>query len=165
MRHWILSGTGLARGARVAWLLALVACQKPPPPSPTETLQRFLRLMDESAVRSGPSGEVLTDEESLQQAYALLSDATQGSLRERAELAAALAGGDYQPWNVLIPGRFRLRFAPVSYHEVIQASHPPRALVTVRGRAAGEVAEIALVQEEGLWRIPIDIPHAAAPSF
>jgi hypothetical protein len=121
--------------------------------------------MDESGVRSGPSGEVLTDEEALRDAYALLSATTQASLRERADLAASLAGGDYEPWSVLIPGRFRLRFAPVAFDEAIHPGQPRRATVTVRGRNANEVAEVPLVEEDGSWRIPLDIPHAAAPSF
>jgi hypothetical protein len=121
--------------------------------------------MDESGVRSGPSGEVLTDEEALRDAYALLSATTQASLRERADLAASLAGGDYEPWSVLIPGRFRLRFTPVAFDEAIHPGQPRRATVTVRGRNANEVAEVPLVEEDGSWRIPLDIPHAAAPSF
>lgn len=153
---------------RVVVLVAaalLVACRAPPPPGPTETLQRFLQLMDDSAIRSGPSGEVLTDEEALVAAYGLLSASTQGALRERAELAASLAGGDYQPWDVLIPGRFRLRFEPVAFDESILPGVPRRALVRVRGSGAGEHAEIELVEEDGGWRVPIDIPHAAQATF
>ena len=128
-------------------------------------MQRFLRLMDESGVRSGPSGEVLADEDALQGAYALLASATQGALRERAELAASLAGGEYEPWNVLVPGLFRLRFTPVAFEERIQEGRPRRAVVHVRGRNTGEAADVPLVEEDGQWRIPLDIPHAAAPSF
>ncbi|MCB9626789.1 MAG: hypothetical protein H6725_05420 [Sandaracinaceae bacterium] len=145
--------------------LTLLACQTPPPPGPAETLRQFLRLMDESAIRSGPSGEVLTDEDALKGAYGLLSAQTQASLRERSDLAASLAGGDYQPWDVLIPGRFRLRFQPVAFDETITDGHPRRATVRVRGRAAAEVAEVPLVEEDGHWRITLDIPHAAEASF
>ena len=112
-----------------------------------------------------PSGEVLTDEDALKGAYGLLSAQTQASLRERSDLAASLAGGDYQPWDVLIPGRFRLRFQPVAFDETIMDGHPRRATVRVRGRAAAEVAEVPLVEEDGRWRITLDIPHAAEASF
>jgi len=160
---------GAPRGTprSLVWLalLALSACQDAPPPGPADTVRSFLRLMDESGIRSGPSGEVLADEAALQEAYALLSQRTQSSLRERAELAASLAGGDLEPWNILIPGRFRLRFEPVTFDEIIEDTRPRRATVLVRGAGEGEVAEIPLVEEDGRWRIPLDIPPAAESSF
>lgn len=160
---------GVPRGARHALvllvLLSLVACEEAAPPGPAETVQTFLRLMDESGIRSGPSGEVLADEVALQEAYALLSTRTQSSLRERAELAASLAGGEYDPWNILIPGRFRLRFEPVTFDEIIQEERPRRATVRVRGRGPGELAEIPVVEEDGRWRIPLEIPPAAETTF
>ena len=153
---------------RVALLLAVLlfgACGEDPPPGPAATVQTFLRLMDESSIRSGPSGEVLADEAALQEAFALLSHNTQTQLRERADLAASLAGGEYDAWNILIPGRFRLRFEPVTFDEVIQEERPRRATVSVRGRAPGEQADIPLVQEDGQWRIPLEIPPAAETTF
>ncbi len=146
-------------------LLALLACQEAPPPGPADTVRTFLRLMDESGIRSGPSGEVLADEVALQEAFQLLSNRTQSALRERADLAASLAGGEYQAHNILIPGRFRLRFEPVTFDEIIQEERPRRATVRVRGRGPGELAEIPLVEEDGRWRIPLDIPPAAESSF
>jgi hypothetical protein len=146
-------------------LLSLLACQEAPPPGPADTVRTFLRLMDESGIRSGPSGEVLADEVALQEAFALLSNRTQSALRERADLAASLAGGEYQAHNILIPGRFRLRFEPVTFDEIIEDERPRRATVRVRGRGPGELAEIPLVEEEGRWRIPLDIPPAAESSF
>lgn len=153
------------RVALMLGVLLLAACGEEPPPGPAATVQTFLRLMDESGIRSGPSGEVLADEAALQEAYALLSNQTQTALRERADLAASLAGGEYAPWNILIPGRFRLRFEPVTFDEVIQEDRPRRATVSVRGRGPGEVAQIPLVEEDGRWRIPLDIPPAAETTF
>lgn len=153
------------RAALLLGLMSLMACQQAPPPGPADTVRTFLRLMDESGIRSGPSGEVLADEAALQEAFALLSSRTQAALRERADLAASLAGGDYQPHDILIPGRFRLRFEPVTYDEIIQEERPRRATVRVRGRGPGELAEIPLVEEDGRWRIPLDIPPAAETSF
>ena len=71
----------------------------------------------------------------------------------------------YQAHSILIPGRFRLRFEPVTFDEIIQEERPRRATVRVRGRGPGELAEIPLVEEDGRWRIPLDIPPAAESSF
>ena len=169
---------GLVQDARRKWTrrwvvvlcsgliaLALLACRESTEAGPEQTLRLFLRLMDRSAVRSGPPSEVLSDEEALRAAYELLSADTQAALRERADLAASLAGGEFEPWNILIPGRFRLRFEPRSFETQVQEGTPRRARVRVRGANEGEVADVMLVEERGQWRVPFDIPPAAETSF
>ena len=105
------------------------------------------------------------DETAARRAFALLSAGTQASLRERAELTASLGGGTFEPHQMLVAGRFRLRFEPRAYHVLERDDAVGRAKVRVQGATPEQRAEFDLVLEDGGWRIPLELPPAAPPVY
>jgi hypothetical protein len=133
----------------IAFALAAAGCGRgESDDSPVVTVRHFLEVME----RSGDEESALSD------AYRLLDQAAQSALTRRAERASMLSGRAYKPWQMLVRGRFGLRFAPSSpggMHERITGA---RALVTVTGDKPGERAEVPLVREQGKWRIQLVLP-------
>lgn len=121
--------------------------------SPTRTVARFLEAMDRSA----------SDRTALQDAYELLAEPARSALQERAVKAETLSGRRYEPWDMLVQGRFRLRFAPRRRGGMRASVDGDSAQVTVRGEGDGDSALIPLVREEGRWRISMQIPAMRAP--
>lgn len=119
--------------------------------SPTETVTAFVAAV-EAAER---------DSTQRKRIYDLLSQRGRRALDERAARAAQVSGRPMNPWDMLAPGRSRLRFLPTSDGMTVQI-HGDRAVVTARGRNAG-VADVPLVREEGRWRIDLALPPIVAP--
>jgi hypothetical protein len=141
---------GVNRHACVMLWLAISACAACRPAAaetPSETVRQFLGAMDRSAA----------DSHQLREAYTLLDGSAQGALRERAHKTGTLTGRDYEPWEMLAQGRFRLRFRPAARRGMQERIAGAHAVVTVLGEA-GEKAEVPLVQEHGRWRIRLPVP-------
>jgi hypothetical protein len=143
--------------AALCMLLASCACEGGSGDGPEETLSRFLEAMDRSA----------RDSDALRDAYALLSGDARAELKIRAERASALSGRDFQPWDMLAQGRFRLRFEPARSGGLRARIEGDRAVVVVRGAEAGEQAEVPMRRERAGWRVALSVPasrrKAAAP--
>jgi len=133
----------------VALLLAIGSgcAQEPTDATPDGTLQLFLVAMD----RSGFDAEARED------AYHLLCEEARQRLGRRAERATALARRDFQPWEMLAQGRYRLRFSARPEDGISAEIDGDRATVVVRGRS-GQEARVPMRREEGRWCIHLDIP-------
>ena len=130
-------------------LLGLCACSSAPSDeTPSGALLMFLGAMERSD----------WNQEALREAYALLSADAREALEERAEMANALSGRDFEPWQMLAQGRFRLRFAPRQDGGLSERIDGDRAVVVVTGSRDGERAEVPMVLEDGEWRVDLDIP-------
>lgn len=137
------------RAALLSVLCALAAaggCSSETPRTPEATVRAFAVAVQ--AAREDPSLR--------RRVYDLLSARARQTLRERAQLASQVSGWELQPWEMLAPGRMRLR---VSFDFGAVTAHVTgaRAIVTVRG-ASGGVADVPLVHEEGGWRVDLDLP-------
>jgi hypothetical protein len=131
-------------------LLALLAgaCGRAESPdTPAGAVRHFLEVMDRSS----------DDDAALSEAYGLLDQTTRSALAARAARTRSLSGQQYEPWQMLAQGRFRLRFAPArgGMHERVTGE---RAVVVVNGGNANERAEVPLVREQGRWRIQLALP-------
>ncbi|MDB4931542.1 MAG: hypothetical protein JWM10_4026 [Myxococcaceae bacterium] len=134
----------------VAVLVLLAACSRGPGETPEATVEAFAR-----AVQSAR-----TDNTARQRLFELLSQRAQDALTERAQQASQLSGWELQPWEMIAPGRIRLRldFDP---SQMTSRVSDERAVVTVRG-ATGGVADVPLVREGGRWRIDLTFPATEA---
>lgn len=134
----------------LASLALVVACSRAPGDTPEATVEAFAR-----AVQSAR-----TDNAARHRMYDLLSQRAQDALTERAQQASQLSGWELQPWEMIAPGRVRLRldFDPSAMTTRISEQ---RAIVTVRGTAGG-VADVPLVRENNRWRIDLSLPTAEA---
>ena len=135
----------------VATLLLIVAAacsETPTDRTPSGALRLFLSAMDRSE----------WDEAALRDAYDLLSPDARAALEERADMASTLSGRTFEPWQMLVQGRFRLRFAPRRGGGMVERVDGDRAVVVVSGSRDGERAEIPLVEEDGHWRVDLDLP-------
>ena len=108
---------------------------------PTETLSRFLETMDRSNL----------NESARKEAYAMLDETAQQALAERARRAAGVSGREFSPWDMLAPGRFRLRFVPAEHHGM-------RATVT------GDHAVVQVVSEDGKDKVSVPSRRTAETS-
>jgi hypothetical protein len=139
----------IACSAVLACSLALAACGRAGrDDSPIATVRHFLEVMDRSA----------DEDDALAEAYRLLDDSAQGALAQRALRTGMLSGRDYQPWQMLAPGRFALHFAPASPGGMHERVNGDTAVVTVTGDKPGQRAEVPLVRQHGKWRIKLVIP-------
>ncbi len=132
--------------------LALAACESArPADSPVTTVATFIAAV-EAAER---------DATQRRRVYDLLSLRGRNGLDERAARASQVSGRALDPWEMIAPGRLRLRMT-VSTDSLTARESGERAMVTARGRAGG-VADIPLVREEGRWRIDLALPALSAP--
>ncbi len=129
-------------------LLALIAlgCRREPEDTPESVLSAWVAAMNASR----------SDVDARRRAYPLLSARARELLTERAARASQLSGRDLQPWEMLAPGRFAMRFAfdPDGLETRIEGD---RATVTARGRS-GERAGVPMVREQGHWRVDLTLP-------
>lgn len=134
----------------LALLLLVVACSRAPGETPEATVEAFAR-----AVQSAR-----TDNTARRRMYDLLSQRAQDALTDRAQQTSQLSGWELQPWEMIAPGRVRLRldFDPSAMTSRVSDQ---RAVVTVRG-ATGGVADVPLVRENGRWRIDLNFPTVEA---
>ena len=142
------------RAALIAWIATtlLIGCADlPSDETPSGAVRLFLDAMDRSD----------REPEALREAYALLAAPSRRALQERAHLAASLGGREFQPWEMLVQGRYRQSF---QVHEgssgMRERIEGERATVTVRSDDGERSAEVPLVLEEGRWRVLVEIPPA-----
>lgn len=127
----------------------LAACDSPPSDeTPQEALSLFLDAMSRSD----------RDPQGLEDAYALLAPSTREALQRRARRAGMLAGRDFEPWEMLAQGRFRLRFAPERASEMAGRRDGDEAVVVVEGAESEERAEVSMRREGEHWRVVLAIP-------
>ncbi len=119
--------------------------------SPSDALSHFLEAMDRSSV----------NDEALADAYALLDDAGQRALSQRAEQAALVAGHEFPPWQMLAQGRFRLRFTPADHGGMRAEVHGSDAVVRVLGDDGRSQAAVPMVKQAGRWRVKLDVSATA----
>jgi len=122
--------------------------------SPAGALSRFLEAMDRSTLHEG----------ALKDAYALLDAGAQRELGMRAQRAASLTGRGFEPWEMIAPGRFRLRFTPSEHGEMRTTLKGESALVEVRSEDGRARASVPLVRESGHWRVRLSLPELASAS-
>lgn len=135
-------------------LLGIAACGSAPS---DETPSGALRLFLEAMARSD------WDRDALRDAYELLSPDAREGLGERAELAGTLSGRDFEHWEMLAQGRFRLRFAPRQQGGMVERIEGDRAVVVVTGARDGDRAEVAMVKEGDAWRVDLQLPPMRQP--
>jgi hypothetical protein len=125
---------------------ALAACRRAPEETPESVLTAWVNAMNASR----------SDIEARRRAYELLSDAARASLADRAARASQLSGRDLQPWEMLAPGRFAMRFAfdPEGLRTRVEGDH---ATVTARG-PQGDRASVPMVRENGHWHVDLALP-------
>ena len=122
--------------------------------SPAGALSRFLEAMDRSTLH----------EAALKDAYALLDAQAQRELSARAQRAASLTGRNFEPWEMIASGRFRMRFAPSEHGEMRTTLKGDSALVEVRSDDGRSRASVPLVRESGHWRVRLALPVIASAS-
>lgn len=118
--------------------------------TPSVVLEDFLETMDRSA----------TSEDALAEAYALLDPADQRALSARAEQAELLTGRDFEPWQMLAQGRFRLRFAPAERAGMKSEIKGDAAVVRVVSEDGRSRAEVPMVRHQGRWRVRLGVSSA-----
>ena len=129
------------------FLFLCVACAPDPGQlSPNEALRAFLTALDRS-----PHAP-----EQLKVAYDWLDTRSQTALKQRAELAASLAGRSIAAWDMLVAGRGSFSAYSVPSLRMRSRIEGERAFVTIPGEAQGEV-EIPLVREQGRWRVVLGL--------
>jgi hypothetical protein len=136
-----------SNGVLVPLLFALLAhCGRDPQATPEGALAAWVAAMNDSR----------TDITARRRAYDLLAQPARASLAERAARASQLSGREIQPWEMLAPGRFAMRFdlGPEGLQASVQGE---RATVIVRG-PAGERAEVPMVREGERWRVDLALP-------
>lgn len=101
------------------------------------------------------------DPHALQEAFALVDEESKRRLNERARSATALGAREYEPWEMLVEGRSRLRFTPRrgSGVRVSEGGEDGRATVVVSGEDESERAEVPVVLEEDGWRVVLGVPE------
>lgn len=145
------------RGAVVVLMLSLVGCwlvgctEAPSDETPSGSVRLFLDSMARSE----------RDPEALREAYALLAAPTRRALQERAHMAGSLGGRVFEPWEMLVAGRYRQSFAPAPGARGMRESiRGEEAIVTVTDAEGAHTARVPVVREEGHWRVVIEIPPA-----
>jgi hypothetical protein len=88
-------------------------------------------------------------------AYDLLAAEARAKLEERAERASAALGRVVKPEEMLAPSRFYLSFQPRTWSS---REGPGWAVVTVEGESSRERSEIRCLNEQGQWKIVLDLP-------
>jgi hypothetical protein len=137
------------RVRRLLWIslvLSCVACAADPGElSPKQALSAFLTALDRST--HAP--------EQLKVAFEWVDEKSQAALKQRADLAASLAGRSISAWDMLVAGRGSF------------SAYPPSAVARVR--SAGEQAfvslqvdgrsqvEVPMRREGGRWRVVLGL--------
>jgi hypothetical protein len=129
-------------------VLGALACGSGEPEGPVETLSRFLETMDRSN----------SNESARKEAYGMLDETAQAALAERARRAALVTGRSFSPWEMLAPGRFRLRFAPAEHGGMRATVTGDRAVVRVVAVDGKEHASVPMARQGGRWRVQLDMP-------
>jgi hypothetical protein len=144
---WLCRGRLARSGALAA--LALSVClgcaQHAEEGSPERAVQEFIDRMQ----------RVHGDVQKSRAAYDLLAAEARAKLEERAERASAAIGRVVRPEEMLAPSRFYLSFQPRSWSS---RTGPGWAVVTVEGESAKERREIRCLEENGEWKVVLELP-------
>jgi hypothetical protein len=136
----------------LACVLLLSACSSVPTDAePAGALELFLEAM----------GEAEDDPAARARAFGLLSSETRRSFARRARLAGALSARRFEPWEMIVEGRYRLRFLPRESRGFEERIQGDRAIVIVHGARRSERAEVPMVREHGKWRVHLQVPEMA----
>lgn len=119
--------------------------------TPSGALRLFFSAMEKS----------VEDPDALRVAYFLLDAKAREELRDRAKKAETLAGYEIKPWEMLVPGRFRLHFAPVALGNMRERISNNRAIVVVKGSSKEQQVQVQMVRESGGWRVELPIPKTS----
>jgi hypothetical protein len=128
-------------------LAAMPACGSGDADGPVETLSRFLETLDRSAL----------NESARRDAFAMLDETAQAGLAERARRAALVAGRSFAPWEMIAPGRFRLRFAPAEHAGMRATVTGDQAVVHVHADDGKERASVPMTRQAGHWRVQLAV--------
>ena len=93
--------------------------------------------------------------ESAKAAYALLSRPTHGELEKRAERSSRIEGHHVEPYEVLAPGLFALKFQPTHFATSVSGD---TATVRVTGDEPEDSATMRCIKEGKVWRVSLDLP-------
>ena len=150
------TGTGtltLGRGERLGFilvglaLLLLVGCGKGRVDgTPEAAVRSMLERLENSS----------TDPRQTKEAYALMGPNARAQLQERAARATRLQGRRVEPYEMLAPGRFGLRFRPKRMKTQLMGD---TATVTVEGTESAQSASISCVREAEGWRVEAEFPE------
>ena len=101
------------------------------------------------------------DPEAREEAFRLLDESSRRRLTERARSTTALGAREYEPWEMLVEGRSRLRFTPRrgSGVRVSEDGEDGLATVLVTGQDESQRVEIPMVLEEDGWRVVLGVPE------
>ncbi|MCS6798879.1 MAG: hypothetical protein NZ898_10165 [Myxococcota bacterium] len=119
---------------------------------PGRAVQAFL----ESAQRAE------RDERALAEVHTMLCASSRRWLQTRAERASALAGRTFEPWEMLVPGRIRLRVEPSAATVIREQVQGSSATVTLVDRS-GTRAEVPLVLEADGWKLALELAPGGEP--
>lgn len=133
--------------------VGLGGCAENPVERPEAVLGQFVELMERGNF----------DRRALRDAYGLLDHEATSRLAERAEQARTLSGGEYEPWEMLVPGRFHLNFSPADRGGMRSEITGDSAVVQVTG-TDGEQARVPMVRERGRWRVALRVPALSSVS-
>ena len=132
-----------------ALLLLASGCGSSDADGPSETLSRFLETMDRSNVY----------ESARKEAYAMLDDGAQQALAERAQRAALVSGREFAAWDMLAPGRFRLRFVPAEHGGMRATVTGDHAVVQVVSDDGKDKVSVPMLRQDGRWRVQLGVPQ------
>lgn len=120
---------------------------------------RGVRARPEAAVRAMMAAlqSAQGDARARARVYALLSTRSQEALQHRAQLSSQMSGFTLEPWEMIAPGRIRMRVIFDASTTTTARVQGDTAVVTVRDRRGGS-AEVPLVREADQWRIDLEVP-------
>lgn len=157
----VANGVGSGRDLRrvaAAWTLVLgvgllvSACgAEATDKTPTGVVTLFLAAMSDTEWNDGARAT----------AYHLLAPDARAVLTAKAARASGLAGRDLQPWEMIVEGRFRMRFSP-DPARTKERVDGRTGVVTLSSGKAGESAAVPVVREGDRWRIGLDLDDGAA---
>jgi hypothetical protein len=142
--------------ARIGLVLACAstfACGSADADGPSETLNRFLETMDRSNLNDNARKD----------AFALLDEGAQAALAERAKRAGLVTGRAFAPWDMLAPGRFRMRFAPAEHSGMHATVTGDKAVVHVLAEGGKEQASVPMARQAGRWRVQLPLSRPEKP--
>jgi len=140
----------MSRRVHGSWAVLglLLACGSQTADGPVETLSRFLETMDRSNLY----------ESARKEAYAMLDDTAQEALAERARRAALVSGREFSAWDMLAPGRFRLRLAPAERGGMRATVTGDHAVVQVVSKDGKDKVSVPMMRQGGIWRVQLAVP-------
>ncbi len=142
-----VSGWALV-GALVWALVGSAGCSRGEPTSPEATVRALMVSLH--AAQSDPRART--------RVYSLLSARSQEALQRRAQLSSQMSGITLEPWEMLAPGRVRMRVTFDTATTTMARVQGDAGMVTVRDRY-GSSAEVPVVREGGRWRVELGVPE------